>query len=168
MSLTEGSVRVALGDALHNKWTPANTAGYDPNAAEGDASHLDIHLGQYDEDGAFPQLALKDVSGQQIRSAWKADGSGSVHDYAIRIDAQAFVGEADDLPENSQLLAKAIGNEVRRIVHATPELMDSSTGALLAVDGTPLSEPVVGVDDNREKARYFATVEVGYEQREEP
>lgn len=169
MSLREDNVRVAIGNRLHQAWDPTNTADYDPNADEGAANFLNIHLGQYDTEESYPQVALRDVSGQQSRSSWKADGSGVTETYYRRVDAIAFVGGEDDVPENAQLLAKTIGEEVRRIVHAnTLGLPDPVTGDQLVANMEPLTKPVVEVDTELPEARYLARVEIGAEVREEP
>lgn len=170
--LRTGSVRVALGDLLHAEWDPSNAAGYDPNLAESDPKHLDIHLGQFSEDGAFPQLGLRDVSetaaGSTGYAAMKATGAGPVQDFRGRVDMTVFVGADDDLDENSQLLAKRIGLEAREIIHDNVQgIMDSATGNLLIVNAA-CSRPRVGVDPDLPEAHYLGRLEVTYLLREEP
>lgn len=166
MSITENNARVALGDRLHAEWDATNAEGYDPKLDSGDPKHLNIHLGIYDEDSSHPQLALRDVSGQQTGRAWNADGSGVTFDHGGRIDAQVFAGPEEELPENSQLLAETIGWEAYRIVHNNSlGLTDPYTGDNLVVNLEPLSEPVVRADTDYASVRYFAIVEIGYERR---
>ncbi len=166
--LRQGNVRIAIGDRLHAAWNPDNVAGYDPTLATSEPKHLDIHLGHYDEEHGFPQLGLIPVSGGSSGRAWKPDGSGLVVDYDGRVDIRVFVGSEDDLPEDAQLLAESIGEEVRDILHDTQYLMDPVTDDLLVEDVQPLSQPVVNEDTELADTRFFATVEIGYLRSEEP
>lgn len=168
MSLREGSVRVSLGNLLHDQWTSGLTGGYSPNWPPDDPKHIRVQRGNYNQDYPVPQLSLTDVSSTQVAEYWKADGSGLQKQYDGRIDATVFVGSEDDLPEDSQLLAHTIGQEVREIVHATDRLVDPHTSGLLTETIEPLSEPVVRADPDAPEARYSALVEVGYRRGEQP
>lgn len=169
----ENSVTVSLGALLRNEWEPSNTAGYDPLANEGDSNFLDVHLGWYDEDKSFPQLALNDVSAPAMGSngyvGWNADGSGPIQGFRPRIDVVAFVGSVDHVDETPALLAKDLGDEVRRIVHGNAQaLTDAVTGDQLCDHLAALSKPVVSVNANADPSRYSSRVEVQARIYEQP
>lgn len=168
MGLREGNVRVALGDVLHDKWTSGNVAGYSPNADPETSGNINVHFGKYNQEYGVPQIGLLNVSAELVERNWKPDGSGIVEGYDGRIDANVYVGAEDDLPQNSQLLAFAIGDEVRDIVHNTDRLVDSETSGLLTETIEPLSKPVVREDTDAPEARFLATVETGYRLTEQP
>lgn len=168
MALREDNVRVAVGDLLHDQWTSGNTAGYTPNADPSDSAHIDVHLGHYDQEHGHPQIGLAAVSSARVKQTWQADGSGLANHHDGRIDATVYVGSEDDLPEHSQLLAEAIGDEVYDIVHDADRLVDAETGALLTETVGPLSEPVVQTDTDGPEARYRALVELGYRRAHQP
>jgi len=170
--LRTGSARVAIGDLLHRAWAPSNAAGYDPTLAESDAKHLNIHLGLYEEDSSVPQLGLRDVSeiptGASGYAGMKATGAGPIQDFRGRIDARVFVGTDEDLPENTQLLAKRIGLEARSIIHDNAGgIMDAATGNLLIVD-VSASRPRIGVDPDLPGAHIVGRMEINYTLREDP
>lgn len=168
MSLREDNVRVSLGDLFHDQWDSTETAGYDPNLAESNADHLDIHLGHHDADRGYPQLSLRDVPTTAVSRAWKADGSGLTTRYTGRIDATVWVGSEDDVDENAQLLCETIGWHVHDIVHDFDRLTDPATGALLTEGLGPQSEPNVQIDTDGSQPRYYARVEVGYRRGRQP
>ena len=173
-NLRKGSVRVALGDLLHEEWNPENTAGYDPTLSEGDGHHVDVTLGTYSEDNAVPQLALRSVSempeGGAGYSAIKANGDGPIQTFTGRIDVLAYVGEDGDLAggENPQLAAEMLGHEVRSIVHDNVDgVMDPVTGALLATD-LACSRPRVSPDPDLPGPEWIGRQEVTYKLDENP
>ena len=177
--ITEGSVRVAIGELLRSEeWQADNALGYDPSLSEGDANHLDVTLGTYSEDNPVPQLALRDVSviaeGGAGYSAIKATGEGPIQTFMGRIDVLTYVGEQGELTDsaggelNAQLAAKRIGHEVRAIVHDNSVgIMDPATGELLATS-LACSRPRVTPDPDLPGPHWVGRQEVTYEVNEDP
>lgn len=166
--LKEGDVRVSIGEHLIDAWTSGNCEGYSPNWDTSNNKHIRLQRGNYNQDYGVPQLGLIDVSSERISQSWKADGSGMVDHYDGRVDVNAYVGSEDELPEDTQLLAFQIGQEVRDIVQATPRLIDAHTSGQLTTTIEPLSKPVVTADTDGPEARYLARVELGYRTDEQP
>ena len=171
--IREGSVRVAIGDLLQSgAWDASKAMGYDPTAEEGTEKHIDVTLGNYSEDNPVPTMALRDVSeiaeGASGYSGFKANGDGPIQTFRGRIDVNTFVGTDDDLPENTQLLAKRIGLELRDVIHANANgVMDSATGEFLATD-LACSRPRIGTDPDLPGPEFLARNELTYTVSEDP
>jgi len=171
-AITEDSVRVALGDLLQANWDPSNSQGYDATDDESVTKRIDVTLGTYSEDSSPPTMALRDVSevaeGGAGYSSVKATGAGPIQTFQGRIDLLTYVGAEDDLPENTQLLAKRIGHEARAIIHDNAVgVMDSVTGELLATS-LACSRPRVTPDPDLPGPHFVGRQEVTYEINEDP
>lgn len=162
-------IRVALRKELIADWDATAARGYSPES--GATDRVRIHLGEYNDDMPFPQIALVDVSSTARNAsgyyATKADGSGAVQKFDGRLDVRVFAGDenAVDRPEE---LASELGKHVRTLIHANNAGLTDSSGNLLAENLAPLSEPVVRPETDYSPVRYMATVETGYESAYEP
>ena len=170
--ISEDSVRVALGDLLQTNWDPDNSQGYDATEDESVSKRIDVTLGTYSEDSSPPTMALRDVSeipeGGSGYSSIKATGEGPIQTFRGRIDLLTYVGADEDLPENTQLLAKRIGHEARAIVHDNAVgLMDPMTGELLATS-LACSRPLVGTDPDLPGPEWVGRCEITYQVHENP
>jgi len=170
--ITENSVRVALGDLLQTNWDPSNSQGHDATDDESATKRINVTLGTYSEDSPVPTMALRDVSetpvGGSGYSSIKATGAGPIQTSRGRIDLLTYVGADEDLPENTQLLAKRIGHEARAIIHDNAVgVMDPVTGELLATS-LACSRPRVTPDPNLPGPQFVGRQEVTYEINEDP
>lgn len=154
--------RIAIGEVLRREWIAGNVDGYEIG------TDIGIHLGYYDEELGFPQIALTSVSstarGNNGKAGWDASGAGHIHEYAGRVDVNIHTGSVDDVDsgEDPDLAAETIGGEVRGIMHAADGLVDPITGKLLCNSVGPVSEPTTEVDTDGAMAEYSSTVELEY------
>jgi hypothetical protein len=170
--ITEDSVRVALGDLLQANWDPTNSQGYDATDDESVTKRINVTLGTYSEDSPVPTMALRDVSeiaeGGAGYSSIKATGDGPIQTFRGRIDLLTYVGATEDLPENTQLVAKRIGFEAQSIIHDNAVgVMDPVTGELLATS-LACSRPRVTPDPDLPGPQFVGRQEVTYEINEDP
>lgn len=170
----EGSVRIAIGNLLRDKWRPENALGLGFTTPKDNGNRLDIHLGNYDEDTPVPQIALRDVSemptGSQGYAAIKATGEGPIQDVRGRRDINIYVGKQGGRVTTTQIqeAAKTIGNEVRSIIHDNVNgVMDPATGELLA-EGLACSPPRVVPDPDLPETEWRAICEVTFTRQYDP
>jgi len=168
MSLTEGDVRVAIGDLLKQKWDSTRVADYalDDDSA---SKSIGLHLrGSVRTDRPLPQLTLVDVSNVGSFFGTAGDGTGPVIRFDGRVDVRAFVGSAEDVPggEAPALLSRAIAREAKLIVQSTIDgLVDPATGGALAYRVGVLNGPTSRPDPEAPD-EHRGDVEVGYKQLE--
>ena len=172
--IEEGSVRIALGNLLRREWRPENALGYAFGDRPETSEHIEMHLGNYDEDVAPPQIALRDVSeiptGSQGYAAIKATGEGPIQDVRGRRDVNIYVGKQGGEVDTTQIqqAAKTIGEEVRSIVHDTANgIMDPATNELLATN-LACAPPRVVPDPDLPETEWRAICEVTFTRQFDP
>lgn len=157
-------------DLITDNWRPTNVAGYDVNAAEGDATFVPIGRGWYQSNAPDPQITLTNFNEGTIGggvtgySGLQGDGSGANKDKdgtGLLTAHAAETGNTDYRGEYAEDIVWLLEQECERILqnNAAPGGEIRNVGADL--DAT-------GPDTESDPIRHFAQATVSYGYLKEP